>query len=462
MRSISRRLRAVYDPGVTGRTRSRASAPVSKASAKGSRLTPTTTSDGPSTTTLQQTIGNQAMARLVSAPVVQRDWDLAAAVSTLAKGLASLMGIGAPAFQILADVVAGVEPSVAVVRQLLEAGVSEEDATDLLLFARHPQLMGRKLGVGDEKLIAEWKSIRSGTVRPLLREIEEARDARARVPGTDTEPGEAPTPADGDFLLDTDRSYLDQIPGGAPYRDFNWHRLDFPGAKERVGNTSPERLAELRADPQIELFEERDVWYIRGANQARARRMFALLAQHVPERRANSGDDAVVTEEEFAAHEEEYDAYVVEQLEPITSQPGLRLNRHAAAAFETMRAAAAADGVRLLVGNSFRTRATAERNAARAGNRAAVAGFSSHTLGLAVDLTLQTTATAGEWTDRSTRMDNLTEMYRSPSYKWLAEHGAAEGWYPYRAEPWHWEYNPEGFRTTFFAALDASLRPTGG
>ena len=41
-------------------------------------------------------------------------------------------------------------------------------------------------------------------------------------------------------------------------------------------------------------------------------------------------------------------------MDPIPSQPKLKLNKHAAAAFEAMRAAAAAEGVKLKVDNSFR------------------------------------------------------------------------------------------------------------
>jgi hypothetical protein len=423
---------------------------------------------------LQRAAGNGAVAGALRP--VQRELDLMAIVSDLLRGLASLVPLGASAIGVVLDVARGVKPSEAVVRQLLELGVSEEDATDLLLFARHPQLMGRKLGPGDEKLMAEWKSIRSTVVRPLLREIEKARDdergrpAKEPKPGTgpvpedDVDPGEAPTPVapttgEADFILDTDRSFLTQIPGGKQYLDFDWHPLDFPGKKVRLKDTSPEYLDKQRSDPRIVVFEEKGAWYIKGANQDRATRMFALLARHVPERRANTGSAAVLTEKQFAAHEAAYDRYIQDQLEPMTSQPKLRLNRHARAAFETMRAAAEKDGVRLRASNSFRPRTTARRSAAKAGNKAAVASFSSHTLGLAVDLQLHVAATKGQWTETSTRMDNLVGMYRSPGYKWMAQHAAGHGWYPYRAEPWHWEYNPEGFRETFWADAEERIRP---
>jgi len=33
-------------------------------------------------------------------------------------------------------------------------------------------------------------------------------------------------------------------------------------------------------------------------------------------------------------------------------------------------------------------------------------------------------------------------MRETPVYRWLAAHAEAFGFYPYDAEPWHWEYNP--------------------
>jgi hypothetical protein len=37
----------------------------------------------------------------------------------------------------------------------------------------------------------------------------------------------------------------------------------------------------------------------------------------------------------------------------------------------------------------------------------------------------------------------------SPVHKWLFVNGEQYGWYPYQNEPWHWEYNPPGFRELF-------------
>jgi hypothetical protein len=47
-------------------------------------------------------------------------------------------------------------------------------------------------------------------------------------------------------------------------------------------------------------------------------------------------------------------------------------------------------------------------------------------------------------------------MFRSPVYKWMAVRGREFGWYPYRREPWHWEYNPPGFKERFETAGSSS------
>src|SRR5207245_358328 len=122
-----------------------------------------------------------------------------------------------------------------------------------------------------------------------------------------------------------------------------------------------------------------------GPNEGRADQMFAALTLLRPERRANSGSTAVVREEEFDARmQDRVDA----ALASVPGERGQRLNRDASAAYVQMKTAAAADGVTLSINNSYRTAARARASAARADNRAAVAAFSSHPLGLAVDLNM--------------------------------------------------------------------------
>src|SRR5262249_30954871 len=158
------------------------------------------------------------------------------------------------------------------------------------------------------------------------------------------------------FILDPRRSTLELLDPAERdrYLGFAWQDGDFPGGPP-------------------------------GPNEGRAQQMFAALTRRRPERRANQGDAAAVRADEFDAAMQ---ARIQAALAPVTGEPGQRLHGEAAAAYERMRTAAAADGVTLAIGNSYRTPARAQANAARAGNPAAVAAFSSHTLGLAVDLNM--------------------------------------------------------------------------
>jgi LAS superfamily LD-carboxypeptidase LdcB len=110
---------------------------------------------------------------------------------------------------------------------------------------------------------------------------------------------------------------------------------------------------------------------------------------------------------------------------PIDGEHFLRPD--AAQAFLAMAAAAARDGIRLVVNRAF---ATNEEQAALyqkylngTGNLAARPGYSNHQGGIAVDI-----ATGGE---------------SSPVYRWLAANAAAFGFKrTVSSEPWHWEYRP--------------------
>ena len=105
----------------------------------------------------------------------------------------------------------------------------------------------------------------------------------------------------------------------------------------------------------------------------------------------------------------------------------------------------------MVILSGHRRRQTAQANAARAGNPNAVASFSSHSLGLAIDFQMSHRNDI-KFKGLSTRpMSELVRMRESPVYKWLLLRGEEFGWYPYQNEPWHWEYNPPGFRKIFWA-----------
>jgi hypothetical protein len=150
--------------------------------------------------------------------------------------------------------------------------------------------------------------------------------------------------------------------------------------------------------------------------------------------------------------------------EPKSTEKGCRpykmLHPDAVDAFVRMREAAAKDGVsvRLLSGCRTAWRTIEEQEALAKKNKdpAAVAqGIGAHVYGLAVDIRLGIPHEL-EVSEASTKagMANIVRMYRSPVYKWLALYGAKHGWFPYRREPWHWEYNPPGFKDRYEAGAD--------
>ncbi len=121
------------------------------------------------------------------------------------------------------------------------------------------------------------------------------------------------------------------------------------------------------------------------------------------------------------------------------------LQRHAAAALRAMTDAARAAGLAaplLLPTSGYRSvarqRVLWQEALARYGTPekarkwVAPPGGSAHHSGRAVDLHL-----GGR--NRSTEVDRLRQ---TRAWKWLVANAQRFGFYPYEAEPWHWEYNP--------------------
>ena len=211
------------------------------------------------------------------------------------------------------------------------------------------------------------------------------------------------------WILGTNRSALELLPDESRRRHFlsevNWQDQDFP----KKGKT---RTAETEA-------------------------LFNAMERVVRERRANTGPTGI--------RYHNVDSVVLN----VPGNGGQKLFPEAKDAFVRMRDAAQTDGVTLTILSSFRSAATQERIKASNPSGTAVAqGTSSHTYGLAIDLAL--TVPDLRITEISTAtMPNMVAMYRSPVYKWMALNGRRFGWFPYRREPWHWEYNPDGFKARF-------------
>lgn len=187
----------------------------------------------------------------------------------------------------------------------------------------------------------------------------------------------------------------------------------------------------------------------KGEDENFAYQMVGALGEIRPERRANRTQAAVVIRSE--ASEEVWD-YIIDQWATVPDQEKWNLNNNAQKAFVAMREQAHNDGVELFIFSAHRDRKKAAANAARVNNPAAVASFSAHSLGLAIDFKMSQGDL--EFSEVTTRpMSEVVRMRSSPVYKWLFLTGDQYGWYPYQHEPWHWEYNPPGFREIFWKSF---------
>ena len=65
--------------------------------------------------------------------------------------------------------------AVIAVRLAIARGIRDENKlTNLIFFARHPELKGRKIRRGERELAREWLAIRDRLVRPALRRLDKA------------------------------------------------------------------------------------------------------------------------------------------------------------------------------------------------------------------------------------------------------------------------------------------------
>ncbi len=229
------------------------------------------------------------------------------------------------------------------------------------------------------------------------------------------------------FIHDPKASSLDLLPPEQRrrYRGIQWNPADFPG-----GPT--------------------------GSHEAAARQMARDLGRTRPERRANVGETALLPEKQFTSSMERY---IRSEMREIPGQKGFHLNQYALESFIRMREDAGRDGIELVVISRDRPAARSRAMAGTSQNPAAVARFSSHNLGLAIDVRLS--HDGQRYREATTQpMQNVVDMRESPVHKWLFLRGANYGWYPYHNEPWHWEYNPPGFREQFFHYGDYPLPST--
>jgi murein DD-endopeptidase MepM/ murein hydrolase activator NlpD len=238
----------------------------------------------------------------------------------------------------------------------------------------------------------------------------------------DTPVVDAPLSADDrTWVLDLQRSALERLPDAALQRKYlkevDWKDVEFPD------NVPPGGSATAAVK----------------AHWALSERLFADMARVTPERRVNLGDTKIA----FRAH----------RPVAVPGQKGAQLYAEASAAFVRMREAALQEGVTLDITSSWRSAGHQAALSASQPNAKAVAkGHSAHMYGLAVDLQMSVRGldvSGKSQTRTAEKMAKLVRMYRSPVYKWMMLRGKGFGWYPYRREPWHWEYNPPGLKARF-------------
>ena len=257
------------------------------------------------------------------------------------------------------------------------------------------------------------------------------------------------------------KSAIDKLPKTQKERfeAIAWGVLDFPDTVVPVAKRTKEQADWLRKQPSVTEVEDPKGNYFKGDNQAEAQELLKALAKATSgkgERRINSGPTAVLKERAFKLDKEDFDAFFVDKLDSEKFD-GQQVNTSAAVKLKEMKAAAKKDKVTLTVGSAYRSRAKEEAKAKEIKNRKAFAGFSPHSMGLAIDFNLKTKGY--DYVEQDTgNFNKVLDMLESPVYKWLSAHASEYGFYPYSQEPWHWEYNPDDDFATKFFDSDETLK----
>ena len=131
------------------------------------------------------------------------------------------------------------------------------------------------------------------------------------------------------------------------------------------------------------------------------------------------------------------------------------LHRLTAEALKALVCAARADGIKapqlLPTGGlsgfrspkqqeSLRSSSEATHGSQNLGKWVAKPGFSAHQSGRAIDFYLGI----------PNRRSNVEKLKKRAAYKWMVANAQRFGFYPYPAEPWHWEYNPPAAKQSEF------------
>jgi len=286
-----------------------------------------------------------------------------------------------------------------------------------------------------------------------------------------TPPGKDPTSLQA-FINNPEASTLDFLPKNKclEYRNLKWNYYDYYGGEGR-------KLVDKDGKPVTDKYG--NTKEPRGPNEDITAEMIGALKRVNLERRATveeggvpagtavlcvkcAREDPHIIIENLGKSQKrtispELWTWIQNQLVPVPGT-GKQLNKYAAESFQKMKENASRQGINIEIlsgdGAAFRSKTAADTGCLRAGNNFAVACFpNSHNLGLAVDLKMscknqkyEEATTLGTY-----GMQNVVDMRESCNHKWLFLHAAEFGFYPFTHEPWHWEYDPPNFASTFFA-----------
>ncbi len=97
---------------------------------------------------------------------------------------------------------------------------------------------------------------------------------------------------------------------------------------------------------------------------------------------------------------------------------------------------------------NLRSSSAARHGSQDIGKWVAKPGSSAHQTGRAIDFYLGM---------RNSRQ-NVTRLRQTQAYKWMVANAHRFGFYPYPAEPWHWEYNPPAVESELYETKSASVQ----
>lgn len=353
---------------------------------------------------LQRTAGNQAVLDLIGlghrGGYVQRAPNPASAEAPERTG-----GLAAGLATALLSYLSSSDLGTAAVRGLIAMGVSSEnDLTNLLFWAHHPELALQKIPPNEAELAGHWVRLRDLVVRPVLAASGPGGGSREPTPSEPGGPASSPAGIGaeqlGEYRNATATRFRREVYEAQLQRNLRRKKEFFPGLP-------PAQLA---------VVEEGHKLHVDAATDARDL-LAAARADLAAQQKAGDTDALKVTRigiasayrdptRDFAAWR---NAFNTHYNDTAIEREGLKGGAHGPAA------------VRLMV----------ERMVVKK----AVPGFSNHTKGLAIDFsTRQGKVTFGASSAQRKGWVN-TWLYR-----WLETNAGTHHFKPYSQEEWHWDH----------------------